>query len=150
VCEEVVPDGDRLRALQVRIARHDPAGVALCLRAKSLDHGSNLDCELPGRCSAVEAEVQRDLVVARPARVQRGSGGCDLGQPPFDGGVNVLIGVEEREGAGIELLADAAKATLDRGQLRGGEDAGGSEPARMRDAAGDVKEVQLVVGVEGR
>ena len=145
-----MPDGDRLRTLQVRIARHDPAGVALCLRAKSLDHGSNLDCELPGRCSAVEAEVQRDLVVARPARVQRSPGGRYLCQSALDRRVDVLIGIEEDEGAGIELFVDAPQTLCDRCQLRGREDAGRSEPARVRDAAGDVKGVKLVVGVEGR
>ena len=148
--EQVVPNGDRLGALEVRVTRHDPARMALCLPAKSLDQGNNLDCELAGCCSAVQTEVERDLVVARPARVQRSPGGRYLCQPALDRRVDVLIGVEKIEGAGIELLADAAKSTLDRGQLRGGEDAGGGEPARVRDAAGDVKGVELEISVERR
>jgi hypothetical protein len=40
--------------------------------------------------------------------MQRGSGCCDLGQPPLDRRVNVFIGIEERERAGVELVADAA------------------------------------------
>jgi len=82
--------------------------------------------------------------------VQRGSGKCDLGQPPLDRGVNVLVGIEECKGAGIELFVDAPQASRDRCQLRRGDDPGGSQPSCVGDAAGDVKGVKLVVGVEGR
>jgi hypothetical protein len=82
--------------------------------------------------------------------MQRGTGGGDLGEPPLDRGVDVLIGVEELERAGIELFADASQATLDRLQLCGRDDARGSEAARMRDAARDVEGVQLEVGIQRR
>ena len=82
--------------------------------------------------------------------MQRSPGGRYLCQPALDRGVNVLVGIEKIEGAGIELFVDPPEPSLDGGQLRGREDAGRSEPSRVRDAAGDVKGVQLVVGVEGR
>jgi hypothetical protein len=82
--------------------------------------------------------------------VQRTPRGRYLCQPPLDRGVNVLVGIEECEGAGSELFVDAPQTSRDRCQLRGGDDSGGSQPSRVRDAAGDVKGVQLVVGVEGR
>lgn len=82
--------------------------------------------------------------------MQRGTGRRDLGQPPLDRGVNVLVGIDECEGARIELFVDPPEPSLDGGQLRGRDDAGRREPSRVRDAAGDVKGVQLVVGVEGR
>jgi hypothetical protein len=82
--------------------------------------------------------------------MQRSAGRRDLGQPSLDRRMDVLVGFEERERPGIELLADAPEPPLDRGQLRGGDDAGSGEAARMGDAAGDVKGVELVIGVEGR
>jgi hypothetical protein len=82
--------------------------------------------------------------------VQGGTGRRDLGQPPLDRGVNVLVGIEECEGAGIELFVDAPQTSPDRCQLRGGDDSGGSQPSCVGDATGDVKGVELVIGVEGR
>ncbi len=143
-------DSDGLRVLKVRITGHRPAGVAVRLPAKGFHNSGDLGRELAGRGSAVETEVERDLVVARPARVQRSPGGCDLGQPPFDRRVDVLVRVEERECARIELLADPAQTSLDGGQLSAGNDARGGKPASVSDAAGDVKGVELVVGVERR
>ena len=64
--------------------------------------------------------------------------------------MNVLVGIEECEGAGIELFAHPPQPSLDGCQPAGGNDAGRSEPTRMGDAAGYVEGVQLVVGVEGR
>jgi hypothetical protein len=64
--------------------------------------------------------------------------------------VDVLIRVEEREGAGIELLADPAQTSLNRGQLRARDDPGDGEATRVSEAAGDVKRVELVVRVKGR
>jgi hypothetical protein len=82
--------------------------------------------------------------------MQRGAGGRDLGEPALDCGVDVLIRVEELEGTCIELFADTSQPPLDRSQLCGGDDAGGSEAARVRDAARDVEGVQLEVGVKRR
>ena len=141
VGEKVVSDSDRLRTLKVRITRHRPTGVPAGLRAQRLDHRGDLNGQLAGGGPTVETKVERDLVVARPACMQRGAGGRDLGEPPLDRGMDVLIGVEELERAGSELFADASQPPLDSSQLCGGDDAGGSEAARVRDAAGDVERV---------
>jgi hypothetical protein len=122
--------------------------VAVGLTAKCLDCGSDLGRQLAGGGAAVETEVQRDLVVARPASVQRGAGRRDLGEPALDRGVDVLVGIDESKGSRVQLLADTAQPSLDGGQLPGGDDPGGSKPARVRDAARDVKGIKLVVGVE--
>jgi hypothetical protein len=148
--EEVVPDSDRLGTLEVRVTRHDPTRMAIGLSAKSFDHRRDLGCQLARGSAAVEAQVQRDLVVARSARMQRGSGRGDLGQAPLDRRVDVLVRVEERERSRIELPADPAQASLDGGQLRGRDDPGGAEATRVSEAAGDVEWVELIVGVKGR
>ena len=150
VGEKVVSDRDRLRTLKVRVTRHRPPGMPAGLRAQRLDHRGDLHGQLAGRRPAVEAKVERDLVVPRPACMQRRTGGRDLGEPAFDCGVDVLVGVEELELAGIELFADASQSPLDRGQLCGGDDAGGSQAACVRDAAGDVEGVQLEICVQRR
>jgi hypothetical protein len=84
VSEKVMSYRDRLRALKMRVAGHHPAGVGVSLRAKSLDHRGDLGCQLARTRAAVETEVEGDLVVARPARVQGGPGGRDLRQAPLD------------------------------------------------------------------
>ena len=72
----------------------------------------------------------------------------DLGQPPLDRGVDVLVRVRQLELAVLQLTLDAAKAALDGRQLRTSDDSGGGKPARMRDAAGDVIWVELEVDLE--
>jgi hypothetical protein len=124
--------------------------MAVGLRTQGFNHRSDLRCQLAGGGAAVETEVKRDLIIARPARVQGGTGRRYLRQPPLDRRVDVLIGVEKIEGAGIKLFAHPPQTSLDGGQLRGGDDSGGSQPSCVGDAAGDVKGVQLVIGVEGR
>jgi hypothetical protein len=89
--------------------------VGLC--ADCFDQRSNLSGELAGRRTAIKAEVEGDLVVARPACMQGGPSWRDLREPPLDRRVDVLVGVEERERAGIKLFADAAQSSLDGGQL---------------------------------
>ena len=146
--EKVVANSDGLRALKVRVTRHNPPGVAVGLAAEGLDDRRDLGRQLAGGGSAVETEVQRHLVVARPARVQRGACRRDFGEAALDGGVNVLVGVEEGEGSGVELLAGTAQPAFDGRQLPGGDDPGGSKASSVGEAAGNVKGIQLVIGVE--
>jgi hypothetical protein len=150
VGKQVVADGDRLRALEVRVPRHHPVGVPIRLSAKRLNEHGDLGGQLAGGGAAVEAEIQGDLVVARPACMQRSPRRRDLGQAPLDRGVNVFVGVEKLEGAGVELFADSPQAPLDCAQLRRRDDVRGRQPACVRDAARNVKGVQLEVGVQRR
>ena len=103
-----------------------------------------------GRSSAIKPQIKGDLIVARPARVQRGSGGIDLRQTALDRGVDVLVAVEKLERPVIELSLHLPKTPLDGAQLRGLEDPCRGEAARVRDAAGDVERVQLEVDAERR
>lgn len=141
-------NSDGLRALKVCVTRHNPPGVAVGLPAEGLDDRCDLGHQLAGGGAAVETEVQRDLVVARPARVQRGAGRRDFGEPALDRRVDVLVGVLESEGSRVQLSADAAQPSFDGGQLPGGDDPGGCKAASMGEAAGDVKGIELVIGVE--
>jgi hypothetical protein len=120
------------------------------LGGKGFDDSRDLGCQLAGRRPAVKTEVERDLVVARPAGMQRGPSRSDLCQPSLDRGVNVLVGVEERERAFIELTLDPPQSSLDCGQLIRGQEFRASEGAGVREASGDVEWIELEIGVERR
>ena len=113
VGEQVMPDRHRLRPLQVRVPRHRPRGVGGRLPREALDSVTDRCDASGGRRPAVKANVEGDLVVPRPTRVQMSTGRRDLGQAPLDSGVDVLVRVRELERALVELALDLAQATLD-------------------------------------
>ena len=84
---------------------------------KDLDQIGQTRCRVGGRVPAEQAQIQSDLVIARPPRMQRGAGRRDLGQTPLDGRVDVFIRWSELESATVQLTPDAAQAALDRCQL---------------------------------
>jgi hypothetical protein len=91
MCKEVVADGYRLSALEMCVAGHQPTGVIGGFRGQGVhDRGDGVDL-LAGGGAAVEAQVQRYLVVARASGVQRCACRRDLGQPSLDRGVDVLV-----------------------------------------------------------
>jgi hypothetical protein len=100
--------------------------------------------------AAVKPNIQRDLVVARPARVQRGAGRRELRQPALDCRVDVFVGLLEIELTGVEFVFDPPEAALDCGQLRSGQKARRGQPARVRNAPGDVERIELEVDLERR
>ena len=139
---------DRLRALEVRVARHQPLGVPLGLRGQRVDQLGEAEDRLPRRVPAVEPQVERDLVVARSPGVQRGTGRRELRQATFDGGVDVLVGVLKLELAAVELALDPSESTFDRGQLALRDDPGRRKAMGVREAAGDVVRIELEVDCE--
>ena len=71
----------------------------------------------------VEAEIERDLVVAAAPRVQLGAGRArDLGDAALDRGVDVLVGRGERERAFVQLQLDAVERGEDDRPLLVGEE----------------------------
>ena len=150
VREEVMADGHGLRALQVGVAGQRPRGVLARLdRQGSGDLGDGLHQVTGGR-TAVQPQVEHHLVIARPPRVKRSPGRCDLSQPTLHGGVDVLVGLVKGEGAGFELGANLSQTALDGSELAAADDAGGSKPAGVREAAGDVEPIEVEVGLERR
>ena len=117
---------DRLGSLQVRV----PGQVGVAGLGGTFDEGGLQGVQLAGEGSAfaaqVEAQVGGHLVVAAAAGVQfRADRAGELGDAPFDGGVDVLVGRREREGVVGELGFDG---------VEGGED--GRDVVRRQDAAG--------------
>ena len=140
--------GHRLRALQVRITGHRPAGVGARLGREDIDRAGDLAHELARGRPAVEPQVESHLVVARATRVESRTRWCDLRQSPFDGRMYVLVRLQERKRVRIELALDAAQPSFNGGQLLCRQEARGGEPSGMRDAAGDVVRIELEVDLQ--
>src|SRR6185369_12046970 len=109
---------DRLRDLQVREARHDGLDVlageldesALQLGEEGADH---LDL-----VAQPEANVGRDLVVARAAGVQALAGVAgELDQARLDVEMDVFEVDVPYEVAALDFLADRREAALDRDEI---------------------------------
>jgi len=82
--------------------------------------------------------------------VQGGAGRRELGQPPFNRGVNVFVGVFEIELARVELALDPAQSPLDGGELRSGQQSRSGQATSVRNAPGDVERIELEVDLERR
>ena len=86
-----------------------------------------------------QPEIGGDLIVAAAAGVQLGAGRSgQLGDPPLDRGVHVLVAGRELEDAVVQLLLDAVERGDDDRDLVVGEDPGPTEPAHVGPRAGDV------------
>jgi len=64
--------------------------------------------------------------------------------------VDVLVGIEEGELAFVELAPDSAQTSLDGCDLSCREKLCRRQAASVRDAAGDVERVEVVIGIERR
>ena len=145
---------DGLGALQVRVARHRPVDVRL---GDLHDHGLQVRQRLdrPQRVRAREhRHVGRDLVVARARGVQLAADRADdLRQPPLDGHVDVLVGVQELELAGVELLRHPIEPAEQLVEVGVADDAGGREHprvgARLLDVVGREAPVEADRSVQG-
>ena len=62
--------------------------------------------------------------------------------------MDVLVRLAERKLARVQLAPDSPQAPLDRLQLRGLQEAGRGQPARVGDAAGDVVRIELEVDLQ--
>ena len=151
VRQQVMTQIDGLRALEVRVARHRPVQVRL---GHAHDHGLQVLQRLdrPQRVRAGEhRHVGRDLIVARAGRVQLAADGPhDLGEPPLDRHVDVLVGVQEGELAGVELGGDAIEAAEQLVAVGVGDDAGGREHRRVSAGLRDVVGRQAPVEADRR
>ena len=103
--EQVMPERDRLRALEVRVAGHD--GVRLRLGEREHDERERVDrlTRLGARVEHVHAERRGDLIVARPPRVDLAP---DVAEETLDRRVDVLVRLE----VAVGILRDLGEARL--------------------------------------
>ena len=104
VREEVVAQGHRLRALEVRVARHGGLQVLRREGEEARLEAEDLGLGDMDRLAQPEALVERDLVVARARGVDLGADGPEeLGEADLEVRVHVLQILPPREGAGFHL-----------------------------------------------
>ena len=150
VREKVMTDRDGLRPLEMGVAGHQPRSVGAALGSESVDGACYREHELGGGPTAVEPEIQGDLVVAGPTRVQVRAGRGQLGEAALDSGVNVLVSVSELESAPVELSFDLPKAALDGSDSPFRQQASSCKRACVRSTACDVDLIKLEIGFQRR
>ena len=151
--EQVVAEVDRLGALQMGVARHAPVAVRLGQGADPLEDVAEQADRVAGGIGDEHRQVGRDLIVARAAGVDLAADPAgDLGQPPLDRHVDVLVGVLEGEALPLELGGDLVEAVAQLLELGVVEDAGGVQGAgvgaRLAHVVGGQPPVEVERGVE--
>ncbi len=140
----------RLRLLQVRVARHDHVQVNLGLLNdgrlqpdQRLTQGNHL-------VQQVETQVGGHLVVAGATRVEFSRHRpYQLGQPPLDCGVDVLVAGLDLQGAGVEFSMHLFQPGDELVALIGGEQPRPRQRAGVGDAAPHVGRVHPPVEADG-
>src|SRR6266851_1223631 len=141
VSEQVMAEGDRLRDLQVREARHQ----------QRLDQGGDELAEGVDLVAQPQAQIGGHLVVARARGMQALAGfSYERGEPTLDVEVHILGLERPLEAAALDLAADARKAALDGRKIAPGKDAAGGKHASMRKRAADVLLREALVEADRR
>ena len=132
--EQVVAERHRLRALQMRVARHRRGGVLFGAREGRVREGDEHCVRFRARIRDVEAERCRDLVVPRAAGVDLPP---DVTELALDRRVHVLVVLGD--------LLDRGEPLGHVGELRVIEDPGRMEAPRVQERRLQVVRKQLRV-----
>ncbi len=149
--QHVVAEGDRLRHLQVGEARHDGVGVTFREIGQGAAQAAQQGQDVVDGGAHVQADVGRDLVVARAAGVQALAGIADqFGQALLDVQVHIFQVEQPFEAAGLDLGPDLGHAAFDLGAILLADDALGRQHLGVRQRALDVVLRQALVEEHGR
>ncbi len=109
---------DRLRALQMRVARHDGFNVASReADERSAQFADDRD-HLAQFVAQIKPEVECHLIVARARGMQLAPRVADLrDQAPLDREMNILVADIESKASGIDLALDFLQSALDRARF---------------------------------
>ena len=150
VRQQVMAEGDRLRGLQMREARHDGRGILVGALDERFLQVAQHRLDLVDRVAHPQAHIECDLVVARTTRVQAPAGRTDqVGEPRLDVEMDVLELGRELETAGLDFALYLLQATLDRSTVLGREDAARHQHFGMGERARDVLRIQALVETDG-
>ena len=148
--EEVMPEGNRLGALQMREARHHGVGMFGGLRRQRHLQGMQLAVDVVDGVAHPEAEIRRHLVVAGAGGVQPSGGLADqLGEARFHVHVDVFQRARKFEAALRDFRRDKVQARDDLRGVLARNDALIGQHAGMRPGAGDVLGRQRLVKIDG-
>ncbi len=105
--QEMVPQRYRLGDLEMGEAGHHPIGIRRGLIDQRRLQIPHRRIDALDRAAYPEAEIGRDLVVARARGVQAPGNGADqLGKPRLDVEVDVFVRLAEHKGTTLDLAAD--------------------------------------------
>ena len=103
----MVPEGDRLRRLQVGEARHDHGGITFGLINQRLDQPRQARIDGVERATNPELEIGRHLIVTGACRMQPSRRIADqFGQPVLHIHVDIFQRAREFEAAVTDLRVD--------------------------------------------
>ena len=150
ISEQMMPEGDRLRGLEMGEARHHRSGMLERLgRERELERAKRA-VDRADLVPDIEPEIRRHLVVARARGMQLAGHRPDqLGEPALDIQMNVLERAREFELAGLDLGHDLVEAAGDLLRLFGRDDAGRAEHGDMRLRGENIVPPQPLVEVDG-
>ena len=144
--KHMVAEQHGLGMLQMRIARHHRAEMLLRLGKK---HATQRDVALHERRKQllrIKAQIERNLVVARPARMQPGARRADIGrQRRLYGHVDVLIVRVECERPVVHAPLDGRKPPVDRRRILGGNYALRRKHAGVGARSGDIVRIHMLI-----
>ena len=144
--QEVMAEGHRLGGLEMGEARHHRARVLVPEPDHHRLHGAQAHLHAIDRGAHPQAQIGRDLIIARARGVQAASGlAHELGQPRLDVEMDVLKLGREGEAAGLDLGTDPGEPVLDRRHLLGPEHAHRPQHPRVCQRALDVLRPQPLV-----
>ncbi len=145
----MMAEGDRLGRLQMGEAGHRHAGALERARGqRALQLGDPRDQRVD-RVAHPEAEIDRDLVVARARGMQTPSGGADdLGEPALHVHMDVLERARELEAPRLDFALDLSKTPRDGLGVGGFDDALAGEHGDVGLRTGDVLGGELTVEVD--
>jgi hypothetical protein len=149
--EKMVAERHRLRDLKVGEAGHDAAGMFVGAREQRGLQRLQSAVDALARGADPEAEVGRDLVVARTRGVEAPGGlADDVLEPRFHRHVDILEREVYGHAVARELFGDLREAGVDRRGVGGGDNALRAEHRRVRAARGDILFPQALVDGDRR
>ena len=150
VGQQLLAEGDGLRALQVGVARHDGILVGARLRVQGRDDGQHERLQRGDLVFQIQPQVKRDLIVARAGGMQLFADVTDAaGELGLDEHVDVLGLHVELQRAGLQIREDPGQTANDLVGVRLRQDAAFGEHGGVGHGAGDVLLVHPAVNGDG-
>ncbi len=149
-CGDQERRADRLRPLPVRVRRQQHVLLRRRPIGEPRDERRRLAQQRGPLVAHVQPQIERDLVVARPGRMEPRSDRPDaLAELALDGHVHVFFAVREDEGAGGGLVVQLAKGVAKGARVGYRDDARVREHRDVRRAADEVFAGEGPVVIEG-
>ena len=144
-------DQHRLGRAEMRERRHQRVARRRGLRGQCVDDARHRALQQRNAAAQIQAQIQRHLLVARPARVQTAAGVAEaLDQQPLDEAVDVLVRAVDECRIGSPLVEHGGERVFDLTRFVRRQHAGLRQRARPRHAAGHIVFEEAAIETERR